>query len=160
MDITIATTKSVMFVVAPAILGAINLAVVKFGHSFAPFANMGLLSGGLIGVVQGVASHAFLYLLAGKLKLEYEHVIPLLLVAHVLSAAALFAISALAVKAGIMASPLALSGLAILTLANIALSYGVLFLELTIFFALWIEDLRSRTGNRPFYSMTSLAFTS
>ena len=45
--------------VIPALVGVINAAVVKFGHSFTPFANMGLLQGGLIGVVQGVVSNVF-----------------------------------------------------------------------------------------------------
>ena len=152
--VTKATAENVMqFAVAPAIMGAINLAVVKFGRSFAPFANMGLLSGGLIGVVQGIASRAFLYgacFVTTKMGIELEdkHVIPLLLgtsfVANVLSAAALFAISVLAVKAGIMASTLALSGLAILTLANTALSCGEFFLEIPIFEALEQKELFSK----------------
>ena len=81
--VTKATAENVMqFAVAPAIMGAINLAVVKFGRSFAPFANMGLLSGGLIGVVQGVASRAFLYgacfvlLTKMGIDLEDKHFIP------------------------------------------------------------------------------------
>ena len=129
--------------VIPALVGVINAAVVKFGHSFAPFANMGLLQGGLIGVVQGVVSNVFfdglktLYdkhpgfqkIIDGNKALEIPCIVASGFVGNVVSAAALFAISVVAVKAGIMASTFAVSGLVILTLANTALFVGGFFLD-------------------------------
>ena len=146
--------KAIMVLgVTPVLIGVLNAAVVKFGHSFAPFANMGLLSGGLIGLVQSIASRVF-FIGAVFLVKKFEIKNDALglaafaggaIVGSVLSAAALFAISVIAVKAGIMASTFAVSGLVILTIANTVLSMGGLFSDMYIVEKLEAKELLKST---------------
>ena len=122
-----------------------------------PYVNTGLLCRGLIGVIQGVAARLVLhgtevYMNKKEIKVAASWTIPLLcgtiIVGVGLTAVALFAISWLAVQAGVMSSAFSIQGLLSISLANFALSVGGFFLEIRLPDVLvkyeWVEEVKEQ----------------
>src|SRR5262245_21087278 len=93
----------------PVAQGILNAGIVKLGHTFNLLANTGLLQAGIFGTTQACVANA-LWLKLNLDKDTSQWFIRLSLIGcHILTGAALFAISLLAVKAGIIATGVTLS---------------------------------------------------